>query len=95
MEASGNFSRLLPHTTAASGLSANSFTPRSIQPSATSQSPSRNITNGVSGAISMSLSKPALRPRAAVNGRLMSSSTTSTPIDLAMATLPSVEPEST
>ena len=43
----------------------------------------------------MSRSNPAFRPRAIVNGFDMSRSTTSTFIECANSTLPSVEPEST
>src|SRR4051794_16698424 len=49
----------------------------------------------MSGAISRSREKPALRARAAVKGTFRSSWTTVTPRAVAYSGLPSVEPEST
>ena len=95
MECSGDSSRRRPQATAALGLASSSTRPRASQPSATSQSPSRNITYFNPGATRLSRPKPAFLARAAENGRPMSSSTTSTPIDRASSTLPSTEPEST
>ena len=65
---------------------------RSIQAASTAQSPSTNWT--YSGAApSASAARPALRARAAVNGRSRASSTTSAPRRRAAAALPSVDPE--
>ena len=77
------------------GWSSNSPRARSSQPSATSQSPSRNCTKHTPESICNSRSNPAFRARAAVNGMDMSRSTTSMLRDRASATLSSVEPEST
>jgi hypothetical protein len=59
------------------------------------QSPSRNWTNARSGRCWRSLPKPSLRARAAENGRAGSSRWTGTPHASAIATLSSVDPEST
>ncbi|MFO0958846.1 MAG: hypothetical protein U0800_15680 [Isosphaeraceae bacterium] len=59
------------------------------------QSPSTNWTYRTPGETASSRSRPEFRALAAENGRDMSRSTTSTPIERAIATLPSVEPEST
>ena len=67
----------------------------SIHLASISQSPSTNCTSSTSGQTFLSRSRPALRARAAVKGIDVSRSTTSAPMDRAIATLSSLEPEST
>ena len=78
-----------------SGLAPARSRARSSQPSATSQSPSRNWTKSTSGSISLSRSKPAFRARAAENGRTCRARRPRRPSTGPASTLPSVEPEST
>ena len=70
-EASGKRSRSRPQTTASLGSRASAVAPAPSQPGRSSQSPSRNCTKGISGCMTRKRSSPALRARAAVNGRSM------------------------
>jgi hypothetical protein len=67
----------------------------SSQPGSSVQSPSMNWTKSTPGCSRTSAAKPSLRARAAENGRAGSSSMTFAHSARAIATLSSLDPEST